>query len=89
MDDMTRGMIITNLQIRAGRAMAGLTQAELASEAEISTTALNNIEAGRSDPKRSTLLAIQAALEAHGVEFTNDSQSGGVRLNPAKGRKPK
>ena len=86
MDDMTRGMIITNLQIR----MAGLTQAELASEAGISTTGLNSIEAGKSDPKRSTLLAIHAALEAHGVEFTNDSRSGGVRLNPAEAkRKPK
>jgi DNA-binding XRE family transcriptional regulator len=90
MDDMTRGMIITNLQIRAGRAMAGLTQAELASEAGISTTGLNSIEAGKSDPKRSTLLAIHAALEALGVEFTNDSRSGGVWLNPAKAkRKPK
>ena len=63
---MVRSMIITTRQLRAARAMIGLTQAELASEAGISTTGLNSIEAGKSDPKRSTLLAIHAALEAHG-----------------------
>jgi DNA-binding XRE family transcriptional regulator len=38
--------MITIDQIRAGRAMARLTQAQLAAEAGISTTAMNNIENG-------------------------------------------
>jgi predicted transcriptional regulator len=59
--------------------MLGLTQAELAKNAGISTTGLNNIERGSADPKTSTLRAIQAALESAGVEFTNGGQPG-VRL---------
>jgi hypothetical protein len=36
-------------------------------------TELNNIERGVADPKASTLRAIQSALEAAGVEFTDGS----------------
>ncbi len=56
--------------------MVGLTQAELAELCAISKTGLNNIERGASDPKASTLAAIQRALEAAGVEFIER----GVRL---------
>jgi transcriptional regulator with XRE-family HTH domain len=59
--------------------MLGLTQADLAAKAGISKTALIAIETGTSDPKASTLSAIQKALEAAGVEFTNGEQPG-VRL---------
>ena len=55
-------------QIRAARAMLGLTQAELAKRAKISVTGLNNIESGQSDPRASTLEAIQSALELAGAE---------------------
>ncbi len=55
--------MITPSQIRGARAMLNLTQAELAAKAGISTTGLNNIERGASDPKASTLAAIQRALE--------------------------
>jgi DNA-binding XRE family transcriptional regulator len=68
--------MITIVQIRAGRAMARLTQAQLAARAGISTTAMNNIEHG-TDAKGSTLRAIQAALEESGIEF--DPEGGGVR----------
>lgn len=61
--------------------MLGLTQAELAKRAGISTTGLNNLESGASDPKASTLRAIQAALESAGVEFIAENGGGaGVRL---------
>jgi predicted transcriptional regulator len=63
--------------------MLGLTQADLAAKAGISKTALIAIEAGTSDPKASTLSAIQKALEAAGVEFTNGDQPG-VRLRKSK-----
>jgi transcriptional regulator with XRE-family HTH domain len=56
--------------------MLGLKQTELAEQAGISKTALLNIESGASDPKASTLTAIQRALEAVGVEFTNGSEPG-------------
>jgi DNA-binding XRE family transcriptional regulator len=73
------GIMITIDQIRAGRAMARLTQAQLAAEAGISTTAMNNIEA-----KGSTLRAIQTALERTGIEFDADGR--GVRLKPAQAK---
>jgi transcriptional regulator with XRE-family HTH domain len=76
--------MITTEQIRAGRAMARLTQAQLAARAGISTTAMNNIEHG-TDAKGSTLRAIQAALETAGVEFLDENAGGpAVRL-----RKPR
>lgn len=68
--------MITPQQIRGARAMLGLTQAELAKRAGISTTGLNNIESGTGDPKASTLTAIKSALEGAGIEFTNGGQPG-------------
>ena len=63
-------------QIRAARAMAGLTQRELAKRAKISIVTLNTAEKGKTDPKGSTLKAIEDALEAAGIEI---GQNGGVR----------
>ncbi|MCR5943601.1 MULTISPECIES: helix-turn-helix transcriptional regulator [unclassified Brucella] len=76
--------MITPEQIRGARAMLGMTQAELAKLAGLSTTGLNNIERGSADPKASTLSAIQAALEGRGIVFlaNGDNRDGGpgVRL---------
>ena len=72
---------MTPSQIRGARGMLGMTQAELAAAAGMSTTALNNIERGAADPKASTLVAIQKALEAAGVVFVAENGHGpGVRL---------
>jgi len=57
--------------------MLGLSQADLARRAGVSTTGLNNIERGATDPKASTLTAIQKALET-GVEFIAAGQLGVV-----------
>ncbi len=77
--------MITTEQIRAGRAMAGVTKAQLATRVGISTTAMNNIEHG-ADAKCSTLRAMQAALEKAGVEFIADNGGGpGVRLRKCSG----
>jgi transcriptional regulator with XRE-family HTH domain len=59
--------------------MLGLTQSDLAAKAAISKTALISIETSTSDPKASTLSAIQKALEVACVEFTN-GDGPGVRL---------
>lgn len=70
--------MISVAQIRAARALLGLTQKDLAELAGISLGTLNNIERGtQGDPKLSTMKAVQRALEAAGVEFT-DERSGGV-----------
>jgi transcriptional regulator with XRE-family HTH domain len=66
--------------------MLGLTQTELAAAAGITKTALVNIETATSDPRASTLLAVQKALEAAGVEFIAESGGGpGVRLRKGRG----
>jgi DNA-binding XRE family transcriptional regulator len=79
--------MITPEQIRGARAMAGLTQAELAKRAGVSATTLNEIERGDAHPKVSTLRAIQAALESAGVEFIAENGGGpGVRLKTGEAR---
>jgi transcriptional regulator with XRE-family HTH domain len=70
--------MITPEQIQGARAMLGLTQADLAKRAGISTTALNNIENGVADPKASTLEAIRNAIEKAGAQF----KDGLVGLRP-------
>lgn len=81
--------MITPQQIRGARAMLGLTQADLAKAADISATALNNIERGSSDPKASTLQAIQKALEGAGIIFVANGElkdgGPGVRLKMREG----
>jgi predicted transcriptional regulator len=75
--------MISPAQIRGARAMLGLTQKELAERAGMSATALVNIEIGASDPKASTLAAIQEALEEAGAEFIPN----GVRVRGRKGKR--
>jgi DNA-binding XRE family transcriptional regulator len=74
--------MIRGYQIRAGRALIGMTATRLAKEASISATGLSAIESGASDPKSKTLDRLVRALEAEGVVFVDeDSALGpGVRL---------
>lgn len=73
--------MISPKQIKAARALLGFTQADLAERAGLSATGLNNIESGGTDPRASTLRAIQEALEAAGVQFIAQNGGGaGVRL---------
>jgi transcriptional regulator with XRE-family HTH domain len=78
--------MITIEQIRAARAMLGLRQAELAKKASLSTGTLNNLERGvQTDPKLSTMRAIEQALEAEGIEFIGDGVSSmGICFKPHK-----
>lgn len=76
-------------QIRAARAMLDLKQTELAKKAGISVGTLNNIERGfQTDPKISTLKAIQSALTNAGIEFT-EAQSGALGVILKEPRKTK
>lgn len=60
--------------------MAGLSQEQLALAADVATATVAAFERGERRPFRRTLAAIQGALEAHGIEFTED----GVRKAPAE-----
>jgi transcriptional regulator with XRE-family HTH domain len=78
-------MLLTPAQCRAGRALIDWSQQQLADASLVGNATIRNFESGRSDPQNSTLAALQRALEAAGVEFTNGEQPG-VRLKA--GRKP-
>jgi len=72
--------MISAAQIRAGRALIGVKQSELADAAGVSLATLNNIERGIGDPRSSTLEAIEQALKDAGVEVEEDGVTETVRL---------
>lgn len=73
--------MISAAQIRAARGLLRWTQASLAHKAATSTVTLNMIENEAVRAREQTLAAIQAALEAGGVEFLGDDGAGiGVRF---------
>lgn len=76
--------MITPAQIRAARALIGWKQSDLAAASGISEISIKNIERGATDPRSSTLDALQRAFLAGGVVFLDpgDTRDGGpgVRL---------
>src|SRR5882762_7933890 len=69
------------VQCRMARAALGLGVRELAAAAKVSIDTVARFERG-DDLKERTIDALQRALEAAGVEFTNGDQPG-VRLTKA------
>jgi DNA-binding XRE family transcriptional regulator len=74
--------MLTSGQIKAARALLGMTQVELGKLAGIATPTIWAIERG-GDCFASTLEAIQRVLESGGAEFGLD---GSVRIVPASER---
>jgi len=77
-------VLISGAQIRAGRALVRMKQSELAEAARLDPATISDMEAKDSEVMRSSaasLLSVQLALEAAGVEFL-DGDSPGVRLRP-------
>lgn len=66
---------MTPEQCKAGRALAGMSQQDLAGAAEVAIATLAAFEQGKRTPYKRTLAAIQSALEAKGVRFTADGVS--------------
>jgi transcriptional regulator with XRE-family HTH domain len=69
------------IQLRMARAAIGWGVRELAEKAGVTANTVTRIENG-ADAKQSTVDALQRALEAAGIEFTNGDQPG-VRLTKA------
>jgi transcriptional regulator with XRE-family HTH domain len=66
------------IQLRMARAALGWGVRELAEKAGVTANTVTRIENG-ADAKQSTIDALQRALEAAGIEFTNGDQPG-VRI---------
>jgi DNA-binding XRE family transcriptional regulator len=78
--------LITPAQIRAGRALIGWKQVDLAKASGVSEITIKKIERGKSDPRNSTIAAIRSAFDSAGIFFlgSGDCTPGGpgVRLKP-------
>jgi transcriptional regulator with XRE-family HTH domain len=68
--------VISNLQIRAGRALLGWSQLVLADRAGVSPITIKRLEAseGIFDARVATVAAVTEALEAAGVVFLPDGE---------------
>jgi transcriptional regulator with XRE-family HTH domain len=74
-------MAISPSQCRAARALVGWSQDQLAAASKVAKTTIANFEAGKRTPYDRTLVDLQAALEAAGVELIPQNGGGaGVRL---------
>lgn len=68
-------------QVRAARALVGLTREQLAGASGVPMRTVARLELEEAAPQRRTLAAIRAALEAAGVVFIAENGGGpGVRL---------
>lgn len=77
-------MILTGIQIREGRALAALSQDDLAAAADVPVGLIVRVEAmdGMAIARKPDLAAIRGALEAAGIMFVPEDQHGvGVRLH--------
>lgn len=73
---------ITGKLCRAARGLAGMTQDDLAANANVAKQTIASFERGTRRPLRNNRAAIQRALEGAGVAFITEAGNGvGVRLN--------
>jgi transcriptional regulator with XRE-family HTH domain len=84
------GRLVSGAQIRAARGLLGWTARDLARRAIVSVATVNLIEEATGLPSttKPQLEAVQAALEAAGIEFL-DGDAPGLRLRTNKTKKKK
>ncbi len=75
-------------QVKAGRALLGLTPAQLGSLAGVSARTIEDFESASSEPSALTRHAIKTALESAGVAFANDGAESVSLKRPPDGRPP-
>lgn len=74
---------ITSRQVTAALELLGMTQAELASAANISVETITNFVQGHHKTRQTTIEMIRLTLEQRGIEFTNGGEPG-VKYRPSK-----
>jgi DNA-binding XRE family transcriptional regulator len=65
-----RDFLLFAAQVRAARALLGLSQTDLAKAARIHRATLIDLEVGKREPQDATLIAIEEKLSSAGVKFT-------------------
>lgn len=78
-------------QLRAARALVGWSRQTLADKSGVPRATIEQFEAGKTDPKQTTVHKLRRALERVGVVFqdADDEEWGpGVRLRGGKRGKP-
>lgn len=79
-------MNMSPAQCRAGRALLGWSQAELAGASHLGLSTLRAFETGKRVPTFNNLEGIRRALEGAGVEFIGEPGAGeGVRFKAGAG----
>lgn len=81
-------MLVTGYQLAAARALIGLQRPTLAKLAKVGADLIAAMEAAKAGPISAggaELQAVQAALEARGVEFLNHGQPGVRSRNGSSG----
>jgi DNA-binding transcriptional regulator YiaG len=71
---------MTPEQCRAARAWLNWPQDALAKSANVGVSTVRDFEAGRREPTRNNLTAMQAALEKGGVSFFEDPAESGIKV---------
>lgn len=84
MRKVVRFMSFSSAQCRAARALLNWSQSDLEAAAKVARKTIADFELDRRAPYERTLAAMQAALEAAGVEFIPENGGGpGLRLKGA------
>ncbi len=78
----TLPMMFDGRLLTAARILAGLSQSELAAQADCAVSSLARFEQGRTQPRLDTVRALVGALARNGIEFLPESERhyGGVAL---------
>ena len=73
--------MFSSAQCRAARGLLDWSQQDLAGQAGVGIVTVRQVEAGATEPRRSTLVVLRQAFERAGVEFIDENGGGpGVRL---------
>jgi transcriptional regulator with XRE-family HTH domain len=82
--------MITPAQCRAARALLDWSQLQLSQKAGVGIVTVRQLEAGLHQPRRSTAVVIERALQDAGIEFIDENGGGpGVRLASSRKEKPR
>jgi transcriptional regulator with XRE-family HTH domain len=85
------GGVVSVRQIKAGRALLGWSQSNLALESGVSEPTIARLESvdGQLGGREATIQRIRAALEKGGIQFIDENGGGpGVRLRKSGKQKP-